>query len=159
MQDTSSPEATPIKTLQIIVGILIGMLVVSMIIAVMRFPFFKGEVPDGNTVVLSYIALAVSLIAIFAICPLLLASMQRAQPPAADVDQADRQNALFAVVAQRTLVEQAILKGMGVFNLAAYISERQIWSLLVTTAIILLMVFRFPKRDRTAGWLAQQTDN
>ena len=128
-----------------------------MIIAVVRFPFFKGEVPDGNPVFLSYIALAVSLIAILVIRPLLLAAMQRSRAPAENVDQADRPNTLFAGIFQRILVEQAILEGMGHFNLAAYLSERQIWSLLVTTAIILLMVFRFPKQDRAERWLERQT--
>lgn len=156
MQTVSSPPQDQLKTLQIIVGVLISALVVSMIIAVVRFPFFKGEVPDGNPVFLSYIALAVSLIAILVIRPLLLASMQRAQPPENQGDQTDSANRLFTVIFQRTLVEQAILEGVGHFNLAAYLSERQIWSLLVTTAIILLMVFRFPKRDRTQRWLERQ---
>ena len=149
MRIVSSPQQDQLKTLQIIVAVLISALVVSMIIAVVRFPFFKGEVPDGNPVFLSYIALAVSLIAILVIRPLLLAAMQRAHHPAENVDQADPPNTLFAGIFQRILVEQALLEGMGHFNLAAYMSERQIWSLLVTTAIILLMVFRFPKQDRT----------
>ena len=157
MRIASSPQNDELKTLQIIVGVLISALVVSMIIAVVRFPFFKGEVPDGNPVFLSYIALAVSLIAILVIRPLLLAAMQRSRAPAENVDQADRPNTLFAGIFQRILVEQAILEGMGHFNLAAYMSERQIWSLLVTTAIILLMVFRFPKQDRTERWLERQT--
>ena len=142
MRDLSPLPENELKTLKIIVSVLIGALTLSMIISVLRYPFFKGDVPDGGPVLLSYLALGISLLALLVIRPLLLASLRRSRTP---------EDKVFL---RCTLVEQALFEGMGHFNLAAYVAERQIWTLLVTTAIILWMVFRFPKRDRAERWSA-----
>ena len=147
-----------VKTLKIIVSILIGALTLSMIIAVLRYPFFKGEVPGGGPVLISYLALGTSLLALLVIRPLLLASMRRSRTPENQVGQDSNNRDVAQRFLRCTLVEQALFKGMGYFNLAAYVNERQIWTLLVTTAILLWMVFRFPKRDRARNWTEGQLD-
>lgn len=157
MKDLSPSQESQLKTLKIIVTVLIGALVLTMIVSVVRFPFFKGEVPGGGPVVISYGALAISLLATLLIRPLFLASIRRSRNP--EADPASPENDATLRFMRCTLVEQAIFKGMGHCNLAAYVAERQIWSLLVTTAIILWMVFRFPKRDHVERWIEDLTSN
>ena len=154
MKDLSPSQESKLKTLRFIVSVLIGALVLTMIVSVVRFPFFKGEVPGDGPVVISYSALAISLLAILVIRPLLFASIPRSRNPEADA--ASPENDATLRFMRCTLVEQALFKGMGHCNLAAYVAERQIWTLLVTTVIILLMVFRFPKRDRAERWIEDQ---
>lgn len=153
MKDLSPSQQDTLKTLTIIVSVLIGVLTLSMIISVVRYPFFKGDVPGGKPVLLSYLALGTSLLALLVIRPLLVSALSRSRDQEGQVDP-DRPNSDFTQTFLRcTLVEQALFEGMGHFNLAAYVAERQIWSLLVTTAIILWMVFRFPKRRQAERWI------
>ena len=156
MKDLSPSQQDTLKTLQIIASVLIAALVLSMITSVLRFPFFKGEVPDGASVLISYWALALSLLAALVIRPLFLASIRRPRNSEGKNDEPSSQKDPALRFMRYTLVEQALFEGMGQCNLAAYVSERQIWSLLVTTAIILWMVFRFPKRARAARWIEDQ---
>ena len=152
MKDLSPLPENQLKTLKIIVSVLIGALTLSMIIAVLRYPFFKGDVPGGGPLLISYLALGTSLLTLLVIRPLLLASMRRSRTPEKQLGQDSHNRDVAQRFLRCTLVEQALFEGMGHFNLAAYVAERQIWTLLVTTAIILWMVFRFPKRDRAQRW-------
>ena len=146
-----------LPTLKIVIASLIGAVILLMVTSVVFFPFFKGEVPHGKPVLISYVALAVSLLLLLVIRPLVLTAMTRSATGIAEVDELESESHLSQWFQRCTITEHAMLEAMGILNLTAYITERQIWSLLVTTAIILWMVFRFPSRHRAERWLENHT--
>jgi len=153
VKDPSHPLNNQLPILKIIAGSFVGAVIIFMVIAVVLFPFEKGDVPGGKPVLISYVALAVSLLVLLVIRPLVLTAMTRSATAIAEVDELESESHLSQWFQRCTITEHALLEAMGILNLTAYITERQIWSLLVATAIILWMVFRFPSRDRAQRWL------
>ena len=158
MKDLPRALDRELPTLQIIIASLIGAVVLFMVTSVVLFPFFKGEVPDGKPVLISYVALGLTLLVLLSIRPLVLTAMARSATATTMADEAESESHLSKWFQRCTITEHAILEGIGFFNLTAYTIERQVWSLLITTTIILWMVFRFPKRDRAYRWIEDLTD-
>ena len=153
MKKPSNPLDNQLPILKIVVGSLVGAVIIFMVMAVVLFPFGKGDVPGGKPVLISYVALGLSVLVLLAIRPLVVTAITRSATRTTQVDQTGAEEHLFQTFQHCTFVEHAMLEAMAFLNLAAYITERQIWSLLVATAIILWMVFRFPSRDRAQRWL------
>jgi len=152
MHDLPQARDHNLPTLKIVIASLIGAVIIFMVMAVLLFPFGKGDVPGGKPVLVSYVALAVSLLALLVIRPLVLTAMTRSASGIAEADEAESESHLSQWFHRYTITEHAMLEAMAFLNLTAYIIERQIWSLLVTTPIILWMVYRFPNRDRANRW-------
>ncbi|MFP6670181.1 MAG: hypothetical protein VB857_02105 [Pirellulaceae bacterium] len=153
MKKPSHPLDKQLPILKIIVGSLIGAVIMFMVMAVVLFPFGKGDVPGGKAVLISYVALGLSGLVLLVIRPLVVTAIIRSATRTTQVDQTGAEKHLLQTFQHCTFVEHAMLEAMCFLNLASYVAERQIWSLLVSTAIILWMVFRFPSRDRAQRWL------
>ena len=63
---------------------------------------------------------------------------------------------LMAALQVKTIIGCAILEAAGFANGFAYMSERQITSLVITLAIILMILAHFPLRFWLDGWLERQ---
>ncbi len=63
---------------------------------------------------------------------------------------------LIAALQMKTIIGCALLEGAGFANAFAYMSERQVVSLAITLATILMILAHFPLRFWLDGWLERQ---
>lgn len=60
---------------------------------------------------------------------------------------------LFPIFQTRMIVGLALLEGAAFFNLIAYLTEKQIWTLGIVGLLVLMMVMMFPTLNQFESWV------
>ena len=137
---------------------LVGGNLAQMVLLVVLFPFFKGDVPGGGPPRVSYLLHAVSAVILLAGRPLLVAAasrygFQRAERAGLDLDAVRMRSYQF-----RLLADYAMLQLLFWISLVSYLVELQVWTIIVATVMICLQVTRYPTNERAERLLYPAAD-
>lgn len=146
-----------IRVMQIIAGALMFGVVVFGAVAVV---LSLGKQPDPQrTPMVAYIGAGFTVIALmpFAVVPGLIEKTGIAKLDRNNLSAVDQQ--LCAVYQTKMIAGMAILEGAAFFNIVAYMSQLQIWSLAIAGGLVAVMAAMFPTRTRIEQWLETQKQN
>lgn len=136
-----------VRQMQILAGALIAAVTTfgGIALAVGGLPVAANGLPMISTVGAAFTALQIILVLVLP--PIL---RQRAIQSSASGDAwvaAYRSGMMFAF---------ALLEGAAFFNLVAYITEKQWWSLAIVGGLLLMMLARFPTYSKLSQWIETQ---
>ena len=148
MTETQEPSGRCLRSFRSLGVILVGGNLAQMVLLVVLFPFFKGDVPGGGPPRISYLLHAASALILFAGRPLLVTAasrygFQRAERAGLEFDAVRMRSYQFRLVA-----DYAMLQLLFWISLTSYLVEHQIWTIIVATIMICLQVTRYPTNER-----------
>jgi hypothetical protein len=158
--DDSDLLAPQIRTAQIITGsIVMGALIFLGFALAKRLSGNFG--PPGNPPIVSYLlaGMAIPILVAFAIVPNRIAAAARkrlaGQDPSGGAIPAPE---LIPVFVTRMTVADALLEGVVVMQLCAYLVEGQLFSLALAVVFLVGLALQFPTRARVQRWIERQQE-
>ncbi len=165
--DMEKKRVAVLRMAQVVVAALVLGVVAFMLVA---FFVAGGLKPLRTELTISAIAAIVSVVLIVArfVVPTLMtrkecAKIARRTNPASSSDLSGTsvsdgdQEKLLPLFPTRTIVAAAILEGAAFLNLAVFLSEGQVYSLLLAGIMILGIMAGFPTSGRLTSWLTAKT--
>lgn len=176
--DLSTELAKPIRVLQIIVGAMIVGVAALLVVAQVVGPGTVGGSRQASDMpVLTYVAVACGgmlLVMSFVIPGLIVGSERRKiaadtaetccsgrdeiQFNAEIYERTGSPGRLLGLLSTVTIIASAMVEGGGMLAGVAYLVEGQTLAAATAAVLILALVLRFPTRNRTEQWIADQTD-
>jgi hypothetical protein len=154
--DNADPRQL-VKTMQIIcVALMVAVVTFLGIVVYLRFG--KGMPPGNGMPMMSYMAAGMAAIMIVGrvIAPMVITTGMLKQAislrPIEDIRKLD----LYGIYQTKMIVSQALLEGAAFFNLVAYMTEGQSWSLGIVAVLLAVMAVGFPTFEKVDGWADDQ---
>lgn len=153
----TTPDPADLRGLQIIAGALMSSVVFFTFIVLITT---QGKF-DGNIGVITMVGLIFSGLATInhVVIPKLIVTTQLRQAAASlttEATNADKINKLLSIYRTGMIVALAMLEGAGFLSLVALMIEHHVVSLAATGFLFLMMVVRFPTRNRVQWWVADE---
>lgn len=142
-----------VRTMQVIsVALMMGVLIFTGVTLLMRLR--PGAEPPAANPVLSYVAVAATIIAVIARSLMMSMTVQGSVKELLKTKRADDLEPidLFSIYQVRMIVGAAQLEGAAFFVLVSYMTDGQLWSMGLVVALLAMMAATFPTFERVQVW-------